>query len=126
MYRWEGVCINVKNLEENKKGDLFVCVIYIGLKYFISHLKILWNVIEIKNSNVNQELFWLHYVSYHFQYPSCIIYTFSNFSCRFLDRNNFFQFELSLFYWYEIWETSRSKLKKHSVTRNCSDLSLFE
>ena len=25
-----------------------------------------------------------------------------------------------------MWETSRNKLKKHSVTRNCSDLSLFE
>ena len=25
-----------------------------------------------------------------------------------------------------MWETSRNKLKKHSVTKNCSDLSLFE
>ena len=27
---------------------------------------------------------------------------------------------------YQIWETSRNKLKKHSVTKNSSDLSLFE
>ena len=27
---------------------------------------------------------------------------------------------------YQIWETSRNKLKKHSVTKNCSDLPLFE
>ena len=27
---------------------------------------------------------------------------------------------------YQVWETSRNKLKKHSVTKNCSDLSLFE
>ena len=27
---------------------------------------------------------------------------------------------------YLIYETSRNKLKKHSVTKNCSDLSLFE
>ena len=38
--------------------------------------------------------------------------TFSNFSCMFLKPNN--------------WETYRNKLKKHSVTKNCSDLSLFE
>ena len=38
---------------------------------------------------------------------------FSNFSCKFLNPN-------------KLWETSRNKLKKHSVTRNCSDLSLFE
>ena len=25
-----------------------------------------------------------------------------------------------------MWETSRNKLKKHSVTKNCSDLSLFK
>ena len=45
---------------------------------------------------------------------------FSNFSCR-------FQFPMILtvlFFW--MWETSRKKLKKHSVTRNCSDFSLFE
>ena len=27
---------------------------------------------------------------------------------------------------YSIWESSRNKLKNHSVARNCSDLSLFE
>ena len=27
---------------------------------------------------------------------------------------------------YQVWETSRNKLKKHSVTKNCSDLSLFK
>ena len=29
-----------------------------------------------------------------------------------------------LIYW--IWEISRNKMKMHSVTKNCSDLSLFE
>ena len=27
---------------------------------------------------------------------------------------------------YYIWETSRNKLKKHSVTKNCADLFLFK
>ena len=43
---------------------------------------------------------------------------FSNFLCMFLNRSIFFQFK--------IWKTSRSMLKKHSVTKNCPDLSLFE
>ena len=37
----------------------------------------------------------------------------------FLNPNNFFQFQILI-------ETSRNKLKKHSVTKNCSDLLLFE
>ena len=51
---------------------------------------------------------------------------FSNFSCRFLNPNNFFQFELKIVLFFEKLETSRNKLKKLSVTKNCSDLSLFE
>ena len=27
---------------------------------------------------------------------------------------------------FKVWQTSRNKLKKHSLTKNCSDLSLFE
>ena len=43
-------------------------------------------------------------------------FPFSNFYCRFLNPNTyFFQFE-----------RSENKLKKHFVTRNCSNLSLFE
>ena len=48
---------------------------------------------------------------------------FSNFSCMFLNPKNFFQ---SILLIYQIWETSRNKLKKYSVTESCSDLSLFE
>ena len=43
----------------------------------------------------------------------------SNFSCMFLNPNNFFLFEFSLFQFIR-------QLKKHSVTKNCSDISLFE
>ena len=38
----------------------------------------------------------------------------------------FFPIWILIFMIYYIWETSRNKLKKHSVTKNCSDLSLFE
>ena len=47
-----------------------------------------------------------------------------NFSCRFLNCNHFFTIWIDLM--YQIWKTSRNKLKKHSVTKNWSDLSLFE
>jgi len=51
---------------------------------------------------------------------------FSNFSCMFLNPNNFFPIWIVIILIYYIWETSRNKLKKHSVTKNCSELSLFE
>ena len=38
----------------------------------------------------------------------------------------FFLFFIIIVLIYQICETSRNKLKKHSVTKNCSDLSLFE
>ena len=38
----------------------------------------------------------------------------------------FFRFWILIVSIYWIWETSRNKLKKHSVTKNCSNLSLFE
>ena len=44
----------------------------------------------------------------------------------FLNPNNFFPIWILIVLIYYIWETSRDKLKKHSVTKNCSDLSLFE
>ena len=34
------------------------------------------------------------------------------------------QIMIALFFW--IWETSKNKLKKHSVTKNCFDLSMFQ
>ena len=45
--------------------------------------------------------------------------SFSNFSCIFLNIS--FQFELQLFQFIRY----ENKLKKHSVTKNCSDLSLL-
>ena len=40
----------------------------------------------------------------------------TGYSCRFLNPNNFLQFELYVIVlFFEIWETSRNKLKKHSV-----------
>ena len=52
---------------------------------------------------------------------------FSNFSCMFLDPNTyFFPIGILIVQIYYIRETSRNKLKKHSVTKNCSDFSLFE
>ena len=39
---------------------------------------------------------------------------------------NFFQKTNENKLTYKVWETSRNKLEKHSVTKNCSDLSLFE
>ena len=51
---------------------------------------------------------------------------FSNFSCMFLNANNFFPIWIIIVLIYKIWENYRNKLKKHSVTKNCSDLSLFE
>ena len=49
--------------------------------------------------------------------------SFSNFSCMFLNpKFEFYLIDLIS----HIWETSWNKLKKHSVTRNCSDLSLFD
>ena len=38
----------------------------------------------------------------------------------------FFPIWILIFLIYYTWETSRNKLKKHSVTKNCSDLSLFK
>ena len=51
---------------------------------------------------------------------------FSKFSCRFLNPNNFFPIWIIIVLFFDIWETSRNKLKKHFVTKNCSDLSLFK
>ena len=49
-----------------------------------------------------------------------LIPIFSNFSCRFLNLNiYFFHFELDL-------RNLQEQVKKHSVTKNCSKLSLFE
>ena len=39
---------------------------------------------------------------------------------------NFFPIRILIVLIHKIWETSGNKLKKHSVTKNCSDLSLFE
>ena len=38
-----------------------------------------------------------------------------NFSCRFLNCNHFFTIWIDLM--YQIWKTSRNKLKKHSVSK---------
>ena len=53
-------------------------------------------------------------------------YTFSNFSCMLLNSYIFFPIWILIVLIYQIWETSRNKSKMHSVTKNCSDLSLFE
>ena len=45
---------------------------------------------------------------------------FSNFSCMFLNPNSFFQIWILIVLIYWFWETSRSKLRKHSVTKKCS------
>ena len=47
---------------------------------------------------------------------------FSNFSCMFINLNIFFLIWIWIFLIYETWETSRNKLKKHSIIKNCSDL----
>ena len=49
----------------------------------------------------------------------------SNFSWMFLNPDIFFPISILIVLIYHIWETSRNKLKKNSVTKNCSDLSLF-
>ena len=54
-----------------------------------------------------------------------LLILFSNFSCMFLNVNIFFSISKTVLI-YQMLETSRNKLKKHSVTKNCSDLSLFE
>ena len=38
----------------------------------------------------------------------------------------FFPIWILIFLIYYVWVISRNKLKKHSITKNCSDLSLFE
>ena len=64
------------------------------------------------------------------QHATKVIYSkysrFSNFSCMFLNPNIFLPIWIIIVLIYYIWEISRNKLKKHSVTKNCSDLSLFE
>ena len=50
--------------------------------------------------------------------------TITNFSCMFRSPNIFFPIWLVLI--YHKWETSRSNLKNHCVTKNSSDLALFE
>ena len=44
----------------------------------------------------------------------------------FLHVSRFFPIWILVVLRYYNWETPRKKLKKHSVTKNCSDLSLFE
>ena len=46
--------------------------------------------------------------------------------CMFLSPNIFFPIWINIVLIYLIWETSRNKLQKHSVTKNCSDFSLCE
>ena len=62
----------------------------------------------------------------HFIEQDCEEPSFSNFSCMFLNPNNFYPIWIIIFLIYYIWETFGNKLKKHSVTKNCFDLSLFE
>jgi hypothetical protein len=58
-------------------------------------------------------------------FPSHIINIFPNFPACFLIPM-IFQIWILIVLIYWIWETSRNKLKKHSVNKNWSDLSLFE
>ena len=44
----------------------------------------------------------------------------------FLNPNISFPIRILIDLIYLIWETSRNKLEKHSVTKNCSNLALFE
>ena len=46
-------------------------------------------------------------------------------SCMFLNPKKKFR-SILIALIHHIWETSRNKLKKHSVAKNCTDLSLFE
>ena len=57
------------------------------------------------------------------QFVEIVEIVFSNFSCRFLNPNSNKNY---IFYFFQLWETSRNKLKRHSGTRNCSNFSLFE
>ena len=61
---------------------------------------------------------------YEFRSKDLAKWRFSNFSCRFINPNYFFPISIVLI--HSIRKTSRNKLKEHSVTKNYSDLSLFE
>ena len=52
-------------------------------------------------------------------------FLFSNFSCMFLNPNIFFQFEFNCSNLLDM-RNLKNKLKKQSVAKNCSGLSLFE
>ena len=80
-------------------------------------------------------LFYITYLGFKNKKTGCFIAfwssidhfkSLSNFSCMFLNPNIFFRIWIIIVLIYEIWDTSRNKLKKHSVTKNCSDISLFE
>ena len=49
----------------------------------------------------------------------------SDFSCMFLNPNSFFQFDSNCSNLLDL-RNLQEQVKKHSVTKNCSDLSLFE
>ena len=51
---------------------------------------------------------------------------FSNFCCRFLNSNNFFQFELQFFFNLLDLRNIQEQVKKALCFKNCTDLPLFE
>ena len=69
---------------------------------------------------------YLYASPYHLDSVQYLKIFFLNFSCMFLNPNIFFPIWILIVLMYQIWETSRNKLRKHSVPKNCSDLSLFE
>ena len=66
-----------------------------------------------------------HYGNCKYNWPLHFEIHFSNFTCMFLNPN-FFPIWIKIVLIHYIWETSINKLEKHSVTKNCSNLSVFE
>ena len=49
-----------------------------------------------------------------------------NLKTNFCKSQYLFPIWILIFLIYEIWESSRNKLKKHSVTKNCSEILVFD
>ena len=132
--RYNTLCINYQICLGNANNKIMVCWQNLQeLSLYV--LQIIFNEIDAKLHQFNQNvstncLFdctcFLCNSQIHLFVVHKMIPFFSNFSCMFLNPNNFFPIWIFIVLIYQVWETSRNKLKKHSVSKNCSDLSLFE
>ena len=111
-------CLVLKEIEKTFTVDI---LLFVSLQFINSPVESKYIVdfcLPTYKSN-------LAFLCSRFLAQSKLVYVFFLF-LHSLNSNNFFPTWILIVLTYYIRETSRNKLKKHSVTKGCSELSLFE